>query len=254
MTDSKPNKPPSAAPMASTPGAALTTSNTTRNGALQKGGSGLKLPGLHARLRNPKTDLGVADPLKCTNRLALMLDVSGSMDGSKIESLRQAVTGFVSACDFSDTSLAYEPFGDDYPSTNRLSLTSVQPMLMTTAMMLQSCGSTPMARAMDYVINTYSITRAVLVSDGEPDSTQACYDSAAQFREAGIMIDCVHIGNSTSGEACLRRIAEITGGQYIKFTDVTSFSKSFKYLTPKFYAMLTSGGVTAADLGAKELK
>jgi Mg-chelatase subunit ChlD len=254
MTDST-TKPPTAP--ASRSGGLTRTSNTTPNGAggaLQKGGSGLKLPGLHARLRNPQSIAGAVDPNKCTNRLALMLDVSGSMDGHKIASLRDAVTGFISACDFSDTSLAMEPFGDDYPSPNRLVLTTLQPMLMTTAMMLQACGSTPMAQALDYVLNTYSITRGVLVSDGEPDSTQACYDSAAQYREAGIMVDCVHIGDSTSGEACLRRIAELTGGQYIKFTDVTSFSKSFKYLTPKYYAMLTSGGVSASDIGAKELK
>jgi uncharacterized protein YegL len=250
MTDSKstrPLTPPSAS-------GGLTKTNTTPNNALQKDGSGLKLPGLHARLRNPKNDAGAVDPNKCTNRLALMLDVSGSMGGQKISSLRDAVTGFISACDFSDTSLAMEPFGDDYPSPNRIVLTTLQPMLMTTAMMLQAEDSTPMARAMDYVLNTYSITRAVLVSDGEPDSTQACYDSALQYKEAGIMIDCVHIGDASSGEACLRSIAEITGGQYIKFTDVSSFSKSFKYLTPKFYAMLTSGNVIASDLGAKELK
>jgi len=249
MTDSKPLKP--TIPSVSS-GLAKTTSNTTLDTNRQ--GVGIKLPGLHARLRNPKNELGVVDATKCTNRLALMLDVSGSMDGQKIASLRDAVTGFISACDFTDTSIAMEPFGDDYPSSNRVVQTTLAPMLMTTAMMLQAEGCTPMARAMDYVLNTYSITRGVLVSDGEPDSVSACYDSAAQYREAGIMIDCVHIGDSSSGEACLRRIAEITGGQYIKFTDVSSFSKSFKYLTPKFYAMLTSGSVTASDIGAKELK
>ena len=260
MTDSQHNKTqPSAS--ATKPGAITTTSNTTPSAradsstSLARPGSGIKLPGLHTRLRNPLASaVGIADATKCTNRLALMLDVSGSMGGQKIASLRDAVSGFITACDFSDTSVAMEPFGDQYPSPNRVTLTTMQPMLMTTAMMLQAEGCTPMARAMDYVINTYSITRGVLVSDGEPDSTQACYDTASQYREAGIMIDCVHIGDSTSGEACLRRIAELTGGQYIKFTDVNSFSKSFKYLTPAFYGILTSGGLSASDIGAKELK
>jgi Mg-chelatase subunit ChlD len=183
-----------------------------------------------------------------------MLDVSGSMAGPKITALRDACTGFVTACSFADTSLAVEPFGDDYPSGNRLPLTTVQPMVLTTVQMLQSHGSTPMARAMDFVLNTYSITRGVLVSDGQPDSEAEAYESAQQYREAGVPMDCVHIGDSTHGEACLQRIAEITGGQYIKFTDVASFSKSFKYLTPAYYAMLTSGAVSAEQLGAKELK
>lgn len=183
-----------------------------------------------------------------------MLDVSGSMGGKKIESLRDAVSGFVTSCDMTDTSVAMEPFGDSYPSPNRVSLTCVQPMLMTTAMMLQSHSNTPMARAMNYVLHEVPITRGVLVSDGEPDSETDAVGSACDFREAGIPIDCVHIGDSTGGEACLKKIAEITGGQYIKFTDVSSFSKSFKYLTPKYYAMLTSGRLDASDLGAKELK
>jgi len=248
MTDSQ-NKP--------TPGSASppTKLATTPNGGLQKQGAGMKLPGLHARLRNPVAVAGTGvDPLRCANRLALMLDVSGSMGGEKIDSLRTAVTGFIGACDFSDTSLAMEPFGDHYPSPNRVLPTCVSPMLSTTVQMLQAEGGTPMAQAMDYVINSYSITRGVIVSDGKPDSVSACYDSAANYREAGIPVDCVHIGNSTSGEACLKQIAEVTGGQYIKFTDIQSFSKSFKYLTPAFYGILTSGGLQASDLGAKELK
>jgi hypothetical protein len=111
-----------------------------------------------------------------------------------------------------------------------------------------------MAEAMNYALINYSLTRAVLVSDGQPDSEPKAYDEAHNFKAAELPCDCVHIGNETCGEDCLRRIAEITGGQYIKFTDIASFSRSFKYLTPAFYAQLTSGNVTAAQLGAKEIK
>jgi uncharacterized protein YegL len=227
-----------------------TNQGLTRKHSVSVGG------GLHARLRNP-IQVAASDPLTRPNRLALMLDVSGSMAGAKIVSLRDACVSFVQNCNFGDTALALEPFGDDYPSQNRLPLTVVQPLALTTVMMLQSHGSTPMARAMDYVLNTYSVTRAVLVSDGQPDSEYAAFDSAAQYKEAGIPVDCVHISDgpgSTSGEACLQRIAELTGGMFIKFTDIQSFTKSFKYLTPAFYGQLTSGGLDAAALGAKELK
>ena len=248
MTDAKPPVPPT-----KSTGLATTNNNTTLD--QKRTGAGVKLPGLHARLRQPLTQDGkFVDPLTKSNRLALMLDVSGSMGGNKIESLRQATSGFVAACDFSDTSLAFEPFGDEYPSSNRVALTCIQPMLLTTSQMLNAVGGTPMAQAMNYVIENYSLTRAVLLSDGQPDSEAAAYASAERYREARIPVDCVHIGDSSHGEPCLRRIAEMTGGQFIKFTDLQSFSKNFKYLTPKYYAMLTTGGVTASDLGAKELK
>ena len=213
----------------------------------------VSLPGLHARLRNPSA-VEASNPLTRPNRIALMLDVSGSMHGSKIASLRDAVTGFINSCNFGDTALALEPFGENYPPPNRMELSVFSPLLLSTVQMLKSYGSTPMAQAMDYVINIYSVTRGVIVSDGQPDSEHAVYTAAESYKEAGIPVDCVHIGNEVSGEECLRRVAEMTGGQYIKFTDIASFSKAFKYLTPMYYAMLTSGRVSASDLGAKELK
>ena len=218
----------------------VTTTHNTQPTGLRKNQTLSIGGGLHARLRNPQNVAG-ADPLTRPDRIALMVDVSGSMAGAKIQSLRDAVTGFVSACDAATTALALEPFGDDFPSAQRIPLTCVLPLILTSAQLLNADGSTPMARAMDYVLNTYSITRGVIVSDGQPDSEAACYTTAQLWKEASLPCDCVHIGASASGEACLQRIAEITGGQYIKFTDVTSFSKAFKYLTPAFYAQLTAG-------------
>ena len=51
-----------------------------------------------------------------------------------------------------------------------------------------------------------------------------------------------------------RKIASETGGIFIKFSDVNAFSKAFGYLTPSYRAMLTSGSVSASELGAKEIK
>jgi Mg-chelatase subunit ChlD len=243
MTNNKP----------STPQSITTTSDTTTANALLRKHS-VSLPGLHARLRNPKVDTA-SDPNTKPNRLALLLDVSGSMRGKKIQSLRDAVTSFIQSCTFGDTALALEPFGESAdPPSGRVPLSCFAPFLTSTVQTLQSYGSTPMAEAMDYVLRSYSLTRSVLVSDGEPDSEARVFDQAMLFHEAALPCDCVHIGNSTDGESCLRRVAEITGGQYIKFTDIQSFAKSFKYLTPAYYAMLCDGSVSAAQLGAKELK
>lgn len=218
--------------------------------------------GLHDRIAKPKTSAeGGAAPETLPNRIALLLDVSGSMGSAegakgvtKIEALRDAVTGFITACNMADTSLALEPFGDDYPSPNRLALTTFRPLLLTTAASLRDNGSTPLARAMRYALESYSMTRCVLVSDGEPDSADAAYSVAEGYKLSETPVDCVHIGDSTSGEACLRRIAEMTGGVYIKFENITSFSGAFKFLTPGYYGLLRSGGFAAEDLGAKEIK
>ena len=242
MTDRTPiNKPTSLTP--------VTTNGTT----IAKKSTLSVATGLHARLRNPQV-IATADPNTRANRIALLLDVSGSMSGHKEESLRNAVASFVNSCSFADTSVALEPFGEGWPPPNRLPLTTFGPMLLTTAMMLRASGGTPMAEAMDYVLNSYSLTRCVLVSDGQPDSEERAYDVARQYQTASLPCDCVHIGDSSSGEQCLRKIAEMTGGQFIKFTDINSFAKSFKYLTPAYYAQLTSGNVSAAQLGAKEIK
>lgn len=98
-------------------------------------------------------------------------------------------------------------------------------------------------------------TRCVIVSDGHPDSAPACYELAQQFasRNPKVACDCVHIGATQGGEEVMKRIAETTGGVYLKFEDVTKLVGGLKYLTPAFRAMLTSGSIDASKLGAKEL-
>lgn len=247
MNSTKPSNTPSTAIANTTP------SGTQKANSLQqpKPAGVIRLPGLHARLSNPKVAAGI-DPLTRQNRIALMLDASGSMCGSKIQSLRDACASFVQSCNMSDTALAVETFGAE-PEI-RVALTCQQPLLAMTVMSIPASGGTPMAAALEYVLRTYSITRGVLVSDGQPDSEAAAYLVAEQYKTAEIPVDCVHIGQSVSGEACLQRIAEMTGGKFIKFTDIQSFAKNFKYLTPAYYAQLTSGAVDAAQLGAREVK
>lgn len=181
-----------------------------------------------------------------------MLDASGSMSGDKNKSLQDACTSFVQSCNMQDTAIAIETFGAE-PEI-RVALTCQQPLLIMTMMSIPAYGGTPMADALDYVLASYSITRGVLVSDGQPDSEAAAYAIAEQYKAAEIPVDCVHIGHSDGGERVMQRIAEMTGGKFIKFTDIASFAKNFKYLTPTYYAQLTSGSVSATQLGAREVK
>lgn len=241
--------------------------NLTGGNAIDKPkGIRLGVPALHQRIHKAATAADATDPLTMPNRMALMLDCSGSMSGEaesyertttsskkKIDCLRDAVTTFITTCSLKDTAIAIETFGEN-DNHSRLALTTFGPILMTTAMGLEAHGCTPMHEAMQFVIKAYSVTRGIIVSDGVADAPSMCKEYALEYKEACIPIDTVHIGMSTSGEELLKEIAELTGGKYIKFTDVSAFSKSFKYLTPAFYAQLTAGNIDAADMGAKELK
>lgn len=206
------------------------------------------------------------DPATMPNRLALLLDDSSSMtahekQGTRIELLRDAVKAFVGRCNLLDTSIAVETFNRQ----TSFPLTSNSIILDTFMFNLQASGSTPMHRCVVDCLDKHPITRAVLVSDGEATDWNAFRDMEGdenrdvdivltKYKNAGIPIDCVHISNDTGGEALLRRIAEITGGLFIKFTDVSAFATAFGYLAPGLRGMLTDGRVSASDIGAKEIK
>lgn len=122
---------------------------------------------------------------------------------------------------------------------------------------LTATGSTPLSAAMGYVIDNEHITHGVIISDGVADSPEEAREVAKEYKQKGIKLDCVFIGDSgdTSGEQLLKDIAETTGGVYIKFSDVNSFAKSFQYLAPAKRSMLTQrGSAIAGLLGAAEVK
>lgn len=213
------------------------------------------------------------------NRLCLMLDRSSSMTAledkqnhkQRIDLLKDAVENFGRRCDFSNTSVAIETF----PPGVELQLTTMQSAIVTSMFGVQASGNTPMKACVEMCIEKVSMTRGIIVSDGEATDWHDIDDEAvfvgesldeepinlpnnagtlAKYKMMGIPIDCVHIGDSTSGEELLRRIALETGGIYLKFTDVSAFATAFAYLTPGYRAMLTSGRVTSQELGAKEIK
>jgi hypothetical protein len=214
-----------------------------------------------------KRETEEAQAVMMPNRLALLLDVSGSMgqtDGSthtKIELLRLAYNKFLESISYSDTSIAVETFpyyagGERHYGSDglRIHLTSSYPLLFTGAAKLEATGGTPMHSALDYVLQNYPVTRCVLISDGEADSPSDAIDKVKLYASAETHIDCCHIGSSTGGESLLKEIAERTGGIYIKFRDVEAFVASLSYLTPRFRAMLTSGQVGTSELGANEVR
>jgi uncharacterized protein YegL len=184
------------------------------------------------------------------NRVALMLDCSGSMSGSSIEDLKSASMEYIQACNFSDTSLSLNTFG--LGNEMRGGLCRILGALIGHVSQLRASGSTPMYDCVVDVMDRLPLTRALLVSDGQPDNWAD--DILNAYHEAGIPIDCVHIGGATSGEALLRKIAERTGGIFIKFKNTGNFAKAFKYLSPAYKAQLGDGRELLKSLGADEVR
>ncbi len=118
---------------------------------------------------------------------------------------------------------------------------------------LEATGGTPLAAALNYVSQNESPTHAVVISDGESDDDRLAEEIAKQFQAKLVKIDTVHIGESTGGEELLKKIAEITGGIYVKFTDTVNFAKTFEYLSPRKRGLLTSSKNPVALLGAADV-
>ncbi len=222
------------------------------NSNLTTGGKKIGMP-LWQRVQTQKA-AAQANAVELPNRIGLMLDCSGSMGGEKIEHLRQAYDAFTNMLNLNDTALAVCHFGFGEDAKHDMALTTDKTLIMVTGMGLLASGSTPMAQAMERMISTQPVTRCVLLSDGQPDSEERAYAQAESFKEAAVPVDCVHIGHGSYGEDVLRKIAEMTGGIYIKFSNTENFAKFFSYLTPTGRLRLTSGEVSAEQIGADEIR
>lgn len=204
--------------------------------------------GLHGRIaaaEKMKELSPFTDARTMPNRLAIVADFSGSMaepaagrhvrwddestPKSKLDLLKEAVQDFAFKSNPNDTAIAVESF----PKGFRIDLTTNQSEVYLRMTGATTLGDTPMGVGLSNALELHSPTRAMLISDGEQTDDDAPFEQARKYKQREIIIDCVHIGKSTRGEETLRRIAEITGGLYIKFTDVTSFAQNFHWLLPE---------------------
>ena len=218
------------------------------------------LVGMQARLaaaKNNPTNPFEQSLMSAKERIGLMLDCSGSMSASvdstgksRLDCLKEATESLINSIDFTTTALACYTF-DTVPEAD-YSLTFDSTKVRLACFALRLSGSTPMSEAMLRMISEGGLTRGILMSDGVPDSESDAIKQAHRFKEKGIPIDTVHISTSY-GEQVLRTIAEITGGIFIKFSDVNSFAKNFKFLAPANRHLLLSGAVSAAALGAASI-
>jgi Mg-chelatase subunit ChlD len=215
--------------------------------SVTKGGS------LHARIAEAElrkevspnsSPEGFVDPFGLPNRIVIMIDQSGSMGGEPIKLLENAVQDFVQKSNPSDTAIAVESF----PEETSIEMTNDKMKLWMLCMGLRGSGGTPMYECMRKALDI-KMTRAIIISDGQPDSSPR--DMAVEYKNKNIPIDTVHIGESSYGEDCLKEISEITGGLFVKFKDIRSFSTAFAFLLPETRAQAAQLFLTA---GANEVK
>ncbi len=222
--------------------------------------------GLHNRLRQAevlKEAVPTLDPRNLPNRLAVICDFSGSMGDrasgrwdtdnikTKLQLLQEAVQDFALRSNPADTALAVESF----PRGFRIELTNDTQSVYMRMLGISTLGDTPMGEGLSSALENHSPTRALLISDGEQTDGESCFVQAEKYKNREINVDCVHIGTSTHGEETLKRIASITGGMYMKFKDVQSFSQNFHYLLPAERAAIAGmlPSETARLLGADEV-
>jgi Mg-chelatase subunit ChlD len=208
---------------------------------------------LHARIAEAelKKEITTNEPeanhyLGLPNRIVIMIDQSSSMAGEPIKLLENAVQDFIQKSNPSNTAIAVESF----PEGTSIEMTNDKMKLWMLCIGLRASGGTPMETCMHKCADQYErMTRAIIISDGQPDNNPK--NTAIEFKERRIPIDCVHIGDSEMGVDVLKEISEITGGLFVKFKDIKSFSTAFAFLLPETRAQAARLFLTA---GANEVK
>jgi Mg-chelatase subunit ChlD len=179
------------------------------------------------------------------NRLVIMIDQSGSMNGEPIKLLENAVQDFIQKSNPSDTAIAVESF----PEGTSIEMTNDKMKLWMLCMGLRASGGTPMGSTMEKCLHLGKMTRAIIISDGQPDCSPK--NQTLEYKKREIPVDTVHIGDSEMGVDVLKEISEITGGLFVKFKDIKSFSTAFAFLLPETRVQAAQLFLTA---GANEVK
>lgn len=207
----------------------------------------IKKVGLAAKLEGAQSAL-MLDVPTMTNRIGIIFDDSGSMAGKEINDAHDGIDAFVKNCNSADTALALYPL--NMPSK---SLTLDFADIALYGKNIPATGGTPLYSKLLQLINMEPITRAIAFSDGGPTDQEE--DSIPAYIKKKIPIDTVYLGSSENdpGAVVMKSIAERTGGIFLHFTDTSVFAKAFKYLTPAYRAMLTSGTIDKKKLERGEL-
>ncbi|MCP3136837.1 vWA domain-containing protein [Pyxidicoccus xibeiensis] len=154
--------------------------------------------------------------------LALVIDRSGSMSGQKLADAKRAAGELVQRLTSEDR-LAFIDYGTDVRALpSRLVTEAVRAELLTTISELQDNGSTNIsgglteaARTLRPHLREYRVSRAILLSDGQPTTGMVqepeLYRLVRSMRDEGITVSALGVGEDFQ-ETLMRGMAEQGGG------------------------------------------
>ena len=155
---------------------------------------------------------------------SLILDSSGSMSGTKMQSLKEAVKAILAQLPAQENFEIQVGFFHTYareiiPPTPATQILAYLDHARRQVDGLRAEGTTSMGRGLELALKAFrqrpdAIRRVLLLSDGEQqgdESIQRVYQVAEQIKAAGGQVEAWGIGHEwNAGE--LRRIAQLTGG------------------------------------------
>ena len=156
--------------------------------------------------------------------LALVIDRSGSMAGTKLEGARQAGLKLLGLLDEHDR-LSITHYGNDvvtFPGT--FATPDAREAMRRFLLGLTSEGGTNIGEGLaagkaqlDRARSDFRVNRLLLLSDGQPTvgmtSPQALTGLVASFRQAGVTVTSLGVG-ADFNEDLMQRLADVGGGSY----------------------------------------
>jgi len=177
-----------------------------------------------------KEDISLAEAFAGA-RLIILLDVSGSMGEEDAPSSDGLISRHQAA------EMQVRQLQEKYDGKVALFCFSNDVMFAPNGVPIRLDGLTAMNNALKYIKRADGIgIDIIMISDGSPtDGEEDVLRTASTFKQK---IDCIYIGGDDiydrSGKAFLRKLADMTGGRFVKTEEVAVFYSDVEQL------MLTS--------------
>lgn len=237
-----PTPPPTPAPAPTPPAPTPAPTPTARPGSLS----------LTGRLSHPYVVPGTSDVFatlevtavevpgstRAPVNLALVIDRSGSMSGTKIEQARRAALRLVDLLNEHDR-LAIVHYGSDVRALGGLFATEDNKARMRRYINgIQDEGGTNIGEGLwagkNYLagaMSDFRVNRLLLLSDGQPTvgitSAQGLANTVSKIRASGVSVTSLGVG-ADFNEDLMQRLADVGGGSYGFISDASAMTAMFE--------------------------
>ena len=181
----------------------------------------------------------MAKELKDIHSILLLIDVSGSMEGAKIDSVKSAAKSIINMllpCNAEFSIMGYSGT-EDNPIPYQINFTTNQNDLFSFIDKLKPASNTPLGAAIKAASFYFKANRnpasvrqtIVLLGDGRSDDNVS--DALKQIKDRNSLIQCECIGfcieNDIQAKEQLKLIAAETNGEYYVATEATNVIKAY---------------------------